>query len=55
METFLVEFYEQENGERPVEDFLNSLDIKMRSKLLSRWKNNLNKWVYKENTKNTEK
>lgn len=34
MEAFLVEFYEQENGERPVEDFLNSLDIKMRSKLL---------------------
>lgn len=34
MEAFLIEFYEQENGERPVEDFLNSLDIKMRSKLL---------------------
>lgn len=34
MKAFLVEFYEQENGERPVEDFLNSLDIKMRSKLL---------------------
>ena len=34
MEAFLVEFYEQENGERPVEDFLNRLDIKMRSKLL---------------------
>ena len=34
MEAFLVEFYEQENGERPVEEFLNSLDIKMRSKLL---------------------
>ena len=29
-----MEFYEKENGEIPVELFLNSLDIKMRSKLL---------------------
>lgn len=31
---FEVEFYENENGDTPVEDFLNSLDIKMRNKLL---------------------
>ena len=34
MDKFTVEFYEKENGEIPVELFLNSLDIKMRSKLL---------------------
>ena len=31
---FEVEFYERENGDSPVEDFLNSLDIKMRNKIL---------------------
>lgn len=34
MDKFTVEFYEKENGEKPVELFLNKLDIKMRSKLL---------------------
>ena len=34
MKAFLVEFYENKNGDRPAEDFLNSLDVKMRSKLL---------------------
>lgn len=34
MKAFTVEFYENKNGDRPAEDFLNSLDIKMRSKLL---------------------
>ena len=34
MERFVVEFYETKNGQRPAEDFLNGLDIKMRSKLL---------------------
>ena len=34
MKAFLVEFYEDENGDRPAEDFMNSLDVKMRSKLL---------------------
>ena len=34
MNKFEVIFYEKENGGRPVEDFLDSLDIKMRAKLL---------------------
>lgn len=34
MKAFTVEFYEKESGDRPAEDFLNSLDVKMRSKLL---------------------
>lgn len=34
MDKFTVEFYEKENGEKPIELFLDSLDIKMRSKLL---------------------
>ena len=34
MDKFTVEFYEKENGENPVELFLDKLDIKMRSKLL---------------------
>lgn len=31
---FQVEFYEKENGDIPVENFLNSLDMKMRTKIL---------------------
>lgn len=31
---FQVEFYEKEDGDIPVENFLNSLDIKMRNKIL---------------------
>lgn len=31
---FEVQFYERENGDSPVEDFLNGLDIKMRNKIL---------------------
>ena len=31
---FQVEFYEKEDGNIPVEKFLNSLDIKMRNKIL---------------------
>jgi len=34
MEQFTVEFYETKDGERPAEDFLNELDIKMRGKLV---------------------
>ena len=34
MNQFIIEFYEKKNGEIPVEDFLNSLDIGMRSKLV---------------------
>ncbi len=30
---FSVEFYEKENGEKPVEEFLNALQPKMRAKL----------------------
>lgn len=31
---FTVEFYETQTGERPAEEFLDSLDIKMRGKLV---------------------
>lgn len=34
MEYFELEFYEKENGECPVEEFLLGLDKKMRAKLL---------------------
>lgn len=34
MKKFDVIFYEKENGECPVEEFLSSLDIKMRSKFV---------------------
>ena len=34
MNQFTVEFYEKENGEIPVEEFLDSLDIAMKSKLV---------------------
>ena len=34
MRKFTIEFYEKENGEIPIEEFLLSLDIKMRAKLL---------------------
>ncbi len=33
MNEFIVIAYEKENGEVPVEDFLNSLDVKMRAKM----------------------
>ena len=33
MTDFTVIPYEKENGEAPVEEFLNSLDVKMRAKL----------------------
>ena len=34
MGKFIVEFYETENGNVPVEEFLKMLDVKMRAKLL---------------------
>lgn len=34
MQKFEVIFYEKENGDCPVEEFLNSLDVKMRAKLV---------------------
>jgi phage-related protein len=34
MKKFTIEFYEKENGEIPIEKFLNSLDTKMRAKTL---------------------
>lgn len=34
MNKFEVIFYEKENGDKPVENFLDELDIKMRAKLL---------------------
>lgn len=34
MNKFTIEFYERENGDIPVEEFLLSLDNKMRAKLL---------------------
>ena len=33
MNEFIVIAYEKDNGEVPVEDFLNSLDVKMRAKM----------------------
>ena len=33
MAQFTVIAYEKENGESPVEDFINSLDVKMRAKV----------------------
>ena len=33
MEQFTVEFYEKENGERPAEQFMRSLDKKMSARL----------------------
>lgn len=35
MSQFTIEFFEDEKGNKPVEDFLLSLDYKMRAKLLS--------------------
>ena len=34
MEQFTVEFYETAAGERPAEEFLDALDVKMRGKLV---------------------
>lgn len=34
MDPFRVEFYETRTGERPAEQFLDSLDIKMRNKMV---------------------
>ena len=33
MQKFNVLFYEEENGKRPVEEFMLKLDLKMRAKL----------------------
>ena len=34
MADFEVIFYEKENGDCPVEEFINSLDVKMRAKMI---------------------
>lgn len=34
MDNFTVEFYETKEGERPAEEFLDELDVKMRGKLV---------------------
>jgi phage-related protein len=34
MADFEVVFYEKENGDCPVEEFMNSLDVKMRAKMI---------------------
>lgn len=34
MSQFTIEFFEDSNGSKPVEEFLSDLDIKMRAKLL---------------------
>lgn len=34
MENFIIDFFRMENGECPVSDFLDSLDKKMRAKIL---------------------
>lgn len=35
MSNFTIEFYEKENGQRPVEEFIRKLSDKMRQKVLS--------------------
>ena len=35
MPKFEVEFYEKENGEQPAKEFLLSLDVKMRAKMVN--------------------
>ena len=39
MENFIIDFFELDNGNYPVKDYLNSLDTKMRAKIL--WTINL--------------
>lgn len=34
MDKFIIEFYEKENGDIPVEEFLLGLNVKMRAKLV---------------------
>lgn len=34
MSRFIIEFYEDRNGNKPIEEFLLGLDIKMRAKLV---------------------
>ena len=34
MQEFEIIFYETDTGEKPVKDFLDSLDVKMRAKML---------------------
>ncbi len=34
MDKFEVEFYTKDNGEKPAKDFILSLDIKMKAKIL---------------------
>lgn len=33
---FAIDYYESESGRKPVEDFINSLDLKMRVKIFGR-------------------
>lgn len=42
MKNFEIIFYEAINGECPIEEFLNSLDKKMRAKLIERMEQNEN-------------
>lgn len=64
MKKFIIEFYEKENGEIPVEEFLLSLNTKMRAKVLGimeilQEKGNMlrepyiYKWICEEDTKDT--
>lgn len=34
MSRFIIEFYEDRNGNKPIEEFLLGLDIKIRAKLV---------------------
>ena len=64
MQIFKVEYYKTQDGNCPTEEFMNSLDEKMKAKLLRLqycksfiffyvWtENDYNKWVYKEDAKN---
>ena len=44
-----VEFYQKENGEIPVLEFMLSLDAKMRAKV----QQTIAKWIQKEDDENT--
>ncbi len=48
MSRFIIEFYEDRNGNKPIEEFLLGLDIKMRAKLVGLF-------CYENHTANTWK
>ena len=62
MSDFKVIAYEKENGEVPVEEFLDSVNPKMRAKIFGllgilqeRGKNYTNQWFCKEDSENSQR